>query len=274
MMRSIRGLIFGTISLLIIVVVLVAAGIHIFGGRALKYGIETVGGNTLKVDVTVDDVSLSIIGGRLEMTDLDIANPPGYQHDKMLQIGNTRLDMNVRSLLSDTVAIRRLDLDTVTLVIEQKDVIQNNLHEVLKSLPSADAEPRPENAAGKKLHIDKLTISNVKVRTKLLPVPGRLDTVELTLAPIEMTDLGHDNKLTLPILTAKILQAIAAGVAEKGQDILPRDMIEPMKTLLRDQGALIGELGRQILEKGAEAGKDLGKTVTDGLKGLLPGKKE
>ncbi|MBE0535081.1 MAG: hypothetical protein IH624_05370 [Phycisphaerae bacterium] len=274
MLRGIRKFIFGTAFLVLIVVLLVAAGIHFFGAQALKYSVEKTGSNTLQVPVTLDDVSFSIFKGRLGLAGLDIANPPGYQHEKMLQLASGQMDMDIRSLLHDTVVIHRMNLDNVILVIEQKDIVQNNLHEVLKSLPAGDAEPRPEDAGRKKLRIDTLTISNVRVRAKLLPIPGRLDTVELTLAPIEMTNLGHDNKLTLPILTAKILQAIAAGVAEKGQNILPRNMIEPMKTLLRGHGSMLLDVGQQILEKGAAAGKDLGKAATDLLKGLAPAKKE
>ncbi len=273
MNKRIRRFVFLTLFVMPALVVLAGIGIHLYGGRAAKYAIESVGGHTLKVGVNVEDVSLSILRGRLELTNLDIANPPGYQHERMLQLASGRMETEMKSLLSDTVAIRRMDLDGITLVIEQKDIVQNNLHEVLKSLPSP-GESRPEDANRKKLRIDTLTISNVKVRAKLLPIPGRLDTVDLTLAPIEMKNLGHDNKLTLPILVAKVLQAIAAGVAEKGRNILPREMIDPVTTLLGSQGVLLRDATWQIIEKGAEAGKGLTNTVAEGLKGLLPGRKE
>lgn len=274
MLKKLHKILICAVVLLIAVPLVVAVGVQVFGGRALEHAVESVGTRTLKVNVTVDDASLSVLHGRMDLLGLTVANPPGYQHEHLLAMASGRVEMDVASLAGDTVNIHHIDLDNVVLVIEQKDVIQNNLHDVIKSLPPSDAEPSPEDKKARKLHIDKLTISNVKVLVKLLPIPGRLDTVELTLAPIEMTNLGHDNKLTLPILTAKILQAVAAGVAEKGRNILPRNLIDPMTTLLRQHGVQIVDIGRQILEKGAAAGEDVGKAVIDNITGLLPGKKE
>jgi len=278
-MKKIKRVVVSLIVVLLIVAVGAVLLVQLAGGRALKYGIETAGSNTLKVKVAVDDVSFSILRGRLKLKDLVIANPPGYEYDNLLELESGQIDMNIKSLLGETVTIKQLNLDGISLVIEQRDIRGNNLQDILNNLPSNDdVEADPD---AKKLHIDKLTITNTTVVAKLLPLPGRAASIPLKLAPIEMTNLGEDNKMTAAILTARILKAIALGIAEQGKGLLPDDIIGPMKAVLGKSGEMIMETGKKVLETGKDVGKDLiegGKDiqerVTEGLKGLLPRKKE
>ncbi len=278
-MKKIKRVVVSLVVVLLIVVVGAVLLVQLAGGRALKYGIETAGSNTLKVKVAVDDVSFSILRGKLKLKDLVIANPPDYEYDNLLELESGQIDMNIKSLLGKTVTIKQLNLDGISLVIEQRDIRGNNLQDILNNLPSNDdAEDDPD---AKKLHIDKLTITNTTVIAKLLPLPGRAASIPLKLAPIEMTNLGEDNKMTAAILTAKILKAIALGIAEQGKGLLPDDIIGPMKAVLAKSGEMIMETGKKVLETGKDVGKDLiegGKDiqnrVTEGLKGLLPGKKD
>ena len=280
-MKKIKRVVVSLIVVLLIVAVGAVVVVHLAGGRALKYGIEKVGSDTLKVKVAVDDVSFSILRGKLKLKDLVIANPPDYEYENLLEMESGQIDMNIKSLLGNTVTVRNLNLDGISLVIEQRDIRGNNLQDILNNLPaSADAEAK-DDPDTKKLHIDKLTITNTTVTAKLLPLPGRAASIPLKLAPIEMTNLGEDNKMTTAILTARILKAIALGIAEQGKGLLPDDIIGPMKTVLGKSSEMIIETGRKVLETGKdvgkdliEGGKDIQKSVTEGLKALLPGKKE
>ena len=269
-MKKIKRIVVVLVAVLLIVVVGASVLVQVAGGRALKYGIETVGSSTLKVKVTVADVSLSILGGKLKLKGLVIANPPDYEYENLLELESGEIDMNIKSLLGKTVTIRNLNLDGISLVIEQRDIRGNNLQDILNNLPSSkDAEVEADPDA-RKLHIDKLTITNTTVIAKLLPLPGRAASIPLELDTIEMNNLGEDNKMTTAILTAKILKAIAVGIAEQGTGLLPDDIIGPMKSVLGKSGEMIMETGKKVLE----GGKDIQKRVTEGLKGLLPGKKE
>jgi uncharacterized protein involved in outer membrane biogenesis len=267
-----------TIVLVVIVALIVVAGvlINLFADRAVKIGIETAATKALNVGVAVDDVKLSIMAGKLALGNLVINNPPGYQYDKLLQLQNAKIEVDIRSLLSDTVNIKEIKLDGAQVVLEQRGVTSNNLQDIIKAIPSSPkSETQP---SGKKLHIDNLELSNITVKAKLLPIPGKIDTVTLKLAPIKMTNLGGDNKLDTAALSGKILWAIADGVAQQGAGVLPDDMLGSLKSAL----AKTAELGKEVLKTGEDLGKDvlkttenLGKGITEGLKGLLkPTKKE
>lgn len=269
------------IIIVLVFVILVVTLIHLFGDRALKAGIETAATKTLGVNVTIGDLSLSLLRGKLELRDLVIDNPPGYQHPELLNIGRAYIDVTVTSLLSDTVKIEEIRFEDITMVIEQKG-LTNNLKEVLNALPSGQTAPKSTtdepDTEGKKLHVDNLEISNVAVKVKLLPIPGKADTLTLKVAPIKMTDLGSDNKLSTAKLSAKVLAAIAAGVARQGGGVLPKDMLSSINSTLKKKGDLLIDSGKEIFDITSDIGKDaldsskdIGKDIIEGGKDIGEG---
>jgi hypothetical protein len=250
----------------IIVLVILVVAFYLFSGYLLRVGIETAGTKALGVGVYVDDVELSILGGRVEIDGLVVKNPPGYVHEDLLKLGEGKITAKISSLLGDTVIVKELKLDGIDLVIEQK-ALSNNLRDVISSIGSKKKEAA--EPAGKNLQISELEISNIRVKVKLLPVPGKADTVTLNLSPIKMSNLGTDSKLSTGILASKIMLAIADGVAEQGVGVLPKEMVNRMKSTL---GQTIG-LGKTAAEEGEKLIED-GKEIIEGFKGLLKPKKE
>jgi len=279
------------ILIVVVAVVLALAGVYFLGERAVKIGIETAGTKALGVGVALDDVDLSILGGKVAIKGLTVRNPPGYQHENLLQLAWGRVGVGLSQLLGDPVRIKQVKLEGLNLTVEQKG-LTNNLQQILDSLPKKEQQgPEP---AGKKLRIDELEISDIKVNVKLLPLPGKADTVSLELPPIKMQNLGSDDKLSLATLATKILLAVAEGIARQGSGILPEQMLGPMKQTLEsvlgrslDLSKAVLEGGREVIETGKDALKEgqkvldatkgaveQGGKVIEGIKGLLVPKKE
>jgi hypothetical protein len=235
--------------------------LNLFADRAVKAGIETAATETLNVTVTVSNVDLTIMAGKLALQNLLISNPPGYQHDKLLELKNAEIEIDVKSLLSDVVNIREIKLDGVNVVLEQRDISSNNLQDVITSIRSASKE-----GESKKLRVDNLEMSNIIVRMKLPSVPAQDDTITLELSPIRMTDLGRDNKLDLADLSGEIVLAIANRLVEQGVGVLPKDIIT---TLTPSLDKTI-DISTRIIE----STEDIGKEITEGIKSLLKPKEE
>jgi hypothetical protein len=207
-------------------------------------------------------------------------------------LGSAGVKVKFKDLLGDIVHINQIKLDGIDLFVEQKG-LSNNLNDIIKSLPAADkpdTKPEPE-PSGKKLQIDNLEVTDINVKVKLLPLPGKMDTIPLKIADIKMQNLGGDNKLDVAKLSSKILVAITKGIAEQGAGILPDDMLNTMRSTLQDTLNITLDLGKEVLKKGEEAidagkdvlkeggkvlesGKEAGENVLKGIKGLIPGKKE
>jgi len=258
-LKVLRVIVLAILILLLIAVV----AVNLFADYAVRVGIETAATKTLNVGVSVSNVDLSIMGGKLALQNLLISNPPGYQHDKLLKLKNAEIEIDVKSLLSDVVNIREIKLDGVDVVLEQRGISSNNLQDVITAIRRGSKD---DETSGKKLRIDNLEMSNVMVQMKLLPIPGQADTVTLNLSPIRMTNLGSDNKLDTAALSGEIVLAIANRVVEQGVGVLPKDIVNTM-TLSLDKTI---DLSTRII-KGTE---DIGKGITEGLKGLLKPKKE
>ncbi len=254
----------------IILTLVLCVALYSLGGYLLKAGIEIGGTKALGVVVEVGDVQLSIRKGIIGITNLVVRNPQGYTNKELLVLGRGVIRADVRTLLSDVVHIREIRLDDVNLTIEQK-MLSNNLQDVIGSLKTekeGGGEP-----SGKKLQIDSLEINGIKVKVKLLPVPGGADTVTLNLAPIRMKNLGSDNKLDTGILAGKIMLAVTEGIAEQGVGVLPAQTISAMKSTLGKTvkaGKAAAEEGKKILD----TGKDLGTEAIKGFKGLLKPKEK
>ncbi len=254
--------------LIIAVILVVGAGLFIDG--ALRIAIESAGSKALNVKVNVKSADLSIMAGKASLKNLTIDNPPGYQQQKLLELKDAAVAVHPKSLLSNTVRIKQIKLDGANLAIEQKG-LSNNLQDLIKAMPKQD------KPSGKKLYIDTLEITNITANVKLIPLPGKTDTITLKLPIIKMTDLGSDNKLDLAKLTEQIILAIARGIAEQGVGVLPKEMIDTMSSTLGKVIDLSKDIfgdSQDVGEKVLKDAEDVGKEVTEGLKGLLKTKKQ
>jgi hypothetical protein len=268
---AIRVLRIAALSVVGVLVILTAA-FYLFGQRILKIGIETAATKALDTGVSINDVDLSVLKGKVRIRDIIVKNPPGYTYDNLLELGDCQVTANINSLFSDTVRIKAIKLDGINLVIEQK-ALSNNLQDVINSIAAKEKGKQASQPSGKKLHIDELEITNIKVKVKLLPVPGKADTVSLNLTPIRMTNLGTDNKLSTGILASKIMLTIASGIAQQGVGVLPKNIVDTMQLSL-DKTLDLGKSAAKEGEKLIEAGKDVGTEVVEGFKGLLKPKKD
>lgn len=276
------------LTALVVVIVIAVIAVGLFANHALKVAVESAGTKALNVGVGVDDVDLSVLNGKIGLQNLTISNPPGYQHDKLLELNRAVIMLDAKSLLDETVNITEITLDGANVVLEQRGISGNNLQDIIEKLPEEeDSEP-----AGKKLHIDTLEITNAEVNVKLLPVPGKIDTLSFKLAPITLTDLGGDKGYDSVALSRTVLLAIAGKIAEQGAGVLPDEMLGSLASELGKLGALPAALLQESLKAlgtgadlGTGAGKgigegvikgaeDIGKGISEGMKALLGQKKK
>jgi len=249
---------FIVLAVLVVIVVIVVA-VNLFADRAVRVGIESVAAKALNIGIAVDDVDLSITRGKLVLQNLSIVNPPVYQNDDLLILKNAQIEVETKSLLNDVVNIRQITITDVDIIIEQRSVSENNLQDIVKAVSESTYQ-------GKKLRVDNLEISDIKVKVDLMPNSEQTEPATLKLSPIRMTHLGYDNQLDTAALLKKIIYALADSIVEEGISVLPTDILGTMTSTLNKTI----ELGTKIIE-GKE---DIGKEITEGLRNLFKPKKE
>ena len=272
------------ITILLLLVVFVVA-VFVYAGQATKVVVEKAGTQALGVRTELEKANLSFLGGALKLNGLAVGNPEGYQTEHLLTIGTCSTAVEIGSLLSDTINVSTIEIDSIVLTIEQKG-LKSNLGEILDRIsqmkgeePTEPKEPADGEAPGKQVAIQKIQITNAAVELKLLPLPGQASAVPIKLAPITLENVsseGNKGELLVTVFR-KVLVALSQAVLESGA-ALPGDIKSTLTSAVAnlDQalgGVLSGMTGgaAEMLAEPAKViedlGGELGKTAEDIGKG-------
>jgi hypothetical protein len=303
--------------LLKIVLVLVLLVAVVIGAGALyvashvnslaKKGIESGGTYALGVQTTVQDVSLSIMKGELEIEHLKVANPAGFAAPHFLDLKDGDLAVNLSSLQSDVIEVPTLHLSGIDVNLERKDG-NANYKAILDNLQKLRSGSSSSSSSSKKLIIRDLQIIGIRVHADMLggskplgQVVGAVTKLDVPIEKIQLTDVGRTGAgvkgtgVTVEELTSIIVQAVLAAAAENGGGILPADLLGDLQSRIASLGGLdqlgatvVGKAGdtakkfgqgaqKAIDDVGKAAGKavgDVGDKVKDAIDNIIPGKKD
>jgi len=242
---------------LVVLVVLVALGIHFFLDSAVKKGVETIGPKLTKVDVKLDSVLISILSGSGKIKGLVVGNPDPYKTPHSISVGSAALELKPSSLLSDKLVIKSINVEAPEITFEG-GLSGNNLSKILANLNEAtsgpggtnvaNATPKEQKKANKKLEVDDFKITGAKLTANITDLGGK--SVTLTLPTIELTGLGTGPEgITAAELTKRVISAIE-------------------KESLKAVSSSAADLGKaaESLTKGL--GKDSGGAVSNITQGL------
>ena len=257
------------LGVLVLLLVLAVIGIMFFTKSTVGTAISAGASNALGVGVSLTDVKLAPLKGQITFNDLIIDNPDGYENKTFLDQHQATIAIHAKTLLADTVRIKHMELKGVRVVMEQKG-LTSNVQEIVDYIN----EHAEDQASGKKMVIEILDISDITVKVKLIPLPGKIDTVPLKLSPIQMKNLGENKALNTAELTSRIILAIAGGILQQAVGILPDDLAKGVGVAL----GTTADVGKQIITTGVGAGgaiiKGAGKIGGSLIGGLLPKKKD
>jgi len=220
MKKILLGIVVGIVAL----VVIIALALHFFLDGAVKEGVETIGPKMAKVDVKLDEVHISLLGGEGSLKGLQIGNPEGCKTPHAISVGTVSVALKPGSLLSDKIIIKSINVQAPEITFEG-GLSGNNLSRILANLNEntsgpgstniAGATPKEEKKASRKLEVDDFQITNAKLDANVT-VPGiGSKTLSLTLQPIHLTNLGAGpDGITAPELAKQVIEAIEKQATE------------------------------------------------------------
>ena len=275
------------IAAVIVIAVLAVIGVFVYIDSIAKAGVEAGGTYALGVETTLDGMDVGVLSGSVEMDELKVANPSGFDTPHFLRLGNGRIDVSLGSLMEDKVVVPELVLSGISMNLENKGGTANYkaILDGMKKAESKDKAAPADSKEGKKFVVQHVLINDVKVQADLLPIGGKLTRVPLTIERIELKDVGTDSDegVLLAELTNILMKAILTSVAEKGGGLIPADITNGLTAGLKGLEGLggvsvkvvgdvtavvdgqvkkVGEIGAGIM-KGVGDG---GKKATEGLK--------
>jgi len=127
-------------------VVLCYYGGSIAAGSAIKSAIEAADRLVIGTDITIKSCKLSLLQGRVEITDLVVHNPPGYSLHPFLSVKKVVFDLGMLGLLGRrAIIIEELSLDNLSIEMDYDQAGVSNCHTMYEHLSHAIASKEAQS---------------------------------------------------------------------------------------------------------------------------------
>ena len=267
-MKIVRRVLAG-IGLVLVAVLLV---VIFWGGHVVKQSVNLVGPQVLGVPVELDHARFYPLRGYISLSGLTVGNPEGFKTDSLFSMRHLEVDLDMRSLLTDTIIVRRIIIERPEITYEI-GLGKTNLGALLGQLESAEAapkEPKPDaepTGPAKTVIIQELVLAEARAQVSATALGG--SAVPVQLGTIRLTDLGGPDQSVAQIMTQvmkALVGAVGNSVAGAG-DLLG----DGLKAALGGVGALGGAAvdgAKAVTGAAADGAKAVTDTIGAGLRGL------
>lgn len=185
------------IALSVIIILIVSAKIWL--GATIKSAVNNIGPKVLGVPVSVESVSVDIIGGKVRLKTLTIGNPEGFESTPFLfQMGSLAVDISMKDLFKGQTHIYDIIIDGPK-VWYHKKLTSSNVSTLLDILE----EKYPQNDKKKKDKKASVVIDHLLVKEGTIGLKFGVGG-EIPLLEIELKDIGKDGAL-MPVQVIKLL---------------------------------------------------------------------
>lgn len=218
-MKTLKKILFIGVILVVVIGIAAVVFVGLFLDKIVKTGIEEVAPGITQTSVTVESVNISALSGSAGISGLVIGNPPGYNSTNAISLGKAAVSVEPKSLLSDKIIVRSIAVVAPEITLEGNPFGENNLKKILDNVnaaagtnaPAATPSATPQaKKASKKLEVDDILISGVKVTARISGLTGA--PLSLTIPDIHLTNLGTGpDGITAADLTQKILSQVITG---------------------------------------------------------------
>jgi len=183
-----KKLLIGIGAVVFIGTIAVGAGLWWLSGnvdRLVKEAIERYGSEMVGAKVAVGSVELRASGEGV-VKNLVIENPKGFRTPHAAKVGQLEVAIDLPSLASDVIRIKRTSIVGPDLIYERGDAM-TNIDTIQKNI-NAYLGPSKGSSNGPKLIVDQLTIRQARARASAAFLAGK--TVEVALPDLTLRDIG------------------------------------------------------------------------------------
>lgn len=204
----------------VLIVVLVAGALYYLASNlnGIVAGlIEEQGSVATQTAVRVTGVDIQLREAAAGVSGLSVANPEGFTGNA-IELGQFQVELDPASLTQDTIVVNNVLVDGARINLIQQGV-ENNLQKLLANLPaSAEAETTTDAGSGKKVIIEKFTLSGASAS---VTAPGLDEAREVALPDIVVNGIGRASggatgaQVARQILKPIVEKALTSTAAEE-----------------------------------------------------------
>ena len=244
----------------VVLLLLVIAALLVIASQAgslIRQGVVDYGPELTGTSVSLEEVNVSFLNGDAAIRALEIGNPSGFESPYAFRIGNVELSLDVKSVLSDTLHIRKILIDGAELNYElgrqgsNIQALQKNIENAVGSMGGSESSEQ-ESSGGKDLIVDDIYINGAQVTAKTTLFGGKEES--LVLADIHLQDIGTEQGgVPASVVVDRVMTAVTQLAKSSLEESLKSGQL---KSLVEDK------LGESV-------NLDDAKEKLEGLKGLF-----
>ena len=225
-MKKTLKIIAAVVASVVVVLIAALAALPLWIGPAVTGTANCIVPRKAKTGFRLDGFGFNQYNGKVEIRGVYLANPEGYGEPVALKVKNIFADVDMSTVLSDTVTINELSIDDVFVSYVFNDGVDNfrrigdnfssgdGEEEASAEISEAETDRSASRTGGSdgetKVIIRKLTLSDVKFkyRSVTIPVPS-----------IELTGIGEkSNGVTMCEILEIIFNSLLETIGSMGQN--------------------------------------------------------
>ena len=270
-MKKLMKILIGIVIVVLVLVLALVLTLPFTIGPIVKTAASVGGPKALGVPVSVGDVKLSPLAGSLVISQVKVGNPKGYSDKNAFAVDKVEVGLSLKSLLSDTVVVKKIQIDAPAITFESKDG-QSNFDAMMANAKKASeeekAKPDKEKKPGKKVIIEEFTLNSGKVSYASGLTLGK--ALNIPLPSVTVRDIGKASGGTTAVdALTEVINGILNGLTQA-----VTGAAGAAGDLLKGLGGSASGAAKGATEalKGAAGGvTDAAKGATDALKGATGG---
>ncbi|MTI88849.1 MAG: hypothetical protein FH748_12860 [Balneolaceae bacterium] len=191
----------------------------------VKSAIEQQGSKLLKAQVEMDDLDISIFGGRGEIKGFVIHNPKGFSDEEAVRFDQIYMEVNLWSLFADRVVVEEMLIQKPEFFFEQQGT-GINLRKLNQNIGSPSREESQKEVIIEYLRVEE---GIVKLSTEI----EKERTTEIAMGSLELEGIGKEDSNTLqqtvgqvmsPLLEKAVIEALKGGILKQLENKV-RDLV-------------------------------------------------
>ncbi len=250
---------------LVIVAILLVLGV-IFRDFLIENSVRHIGTLVTGTDVKIDSFKSSF-NGSVELKNIKVANPAGYQKPYAFEVDRIYVKIDVGTLTGKEPVVETVEVSGVRVDMEMKGASRSNLTDIQKNVEKFAGSPRAEKESEKKSEPDpdapaplikKIALTSMSLSLSSSTLKS---SVPVPLAPIYLSNVGGKGQ---PIgeTVLKIFDALMSSINSVGGAVMGG--VEAVGST----GKAIGDGVVDGANALKDAGKDVGKGISEGVKSL------
>lgn len=213
-----------TWGVFIILIVLVA--VYFWRNWLVERAVEAGGEYALGTETALGSAEVSLRGGKLDLNELEIRNPDGFEGGNLLDIKFGSMVIDAGSIFGHEVIVDTLLLDGIKVGFKQIDN-KGNFLVVLNHIKSLDMGS--SESGGKKIRIKLVSVQHISVDGSLTVLGKEQYKRSFLIDGFTMQNVGGKDGASLGQIMASVVKEILSRAAAAGSDQLSGKLGESLR---------------------------------------------